>query len=101
MKIRILEIVEILVSKQASRRVKLFHPASVEYKHLWEENSKTSNVDREDKDVEGALKDFCSVDQHEQDFGFGCHPVAVHDRVQPVGDRQHCTVGELLPVDHN
>ena len=60
MKTRILEI---LVSKQASRRVKLFHPASVEYKHLWEENKKkTSNVDLEDKDVEGALKDFCSVD---------------------------------------
>ena len=59
MKTRMLEI---LVSKQASRRVKLFHPASIEHKHLWEENSKTSNVDREDKDVEGALKDFCSVD---------------------------------------
>ena len=59
MKTRMLEI---LVSKQASRRVKLFHPASVEYKHLWEENKKTSNVDLEDKDVEGALKDFCSVD---------------------------------------
>ena len=37
MKTRMLEI---LVSKQASRRVKLFHPASVEYKHLWEENKK-------------------------------------------------------------
>ena len=35
-----ISILKILVSKQASRRVKLFHPASIEYKHLWEENKK-------------------------------------------------------------